>query len=985
MFNLVLWIYTVGMAQTSSGLDSLKNNVVTARNDSLRIEAYNDFFSYWIHKDLDSSRYYTAKGYELARKSGISKGISDLSVYTAYVDMRRRKFGQAHRILDEAYRLLKEKDDYKGGEFHVLNWKAYIYAEEGKTDSARHTLKEIIEVSAKEFPQNTISAYQTLGDMAHGERNYYEAISYYQKADSLCSLYQKELPVCRSVLANIGVIFKNELLQPDKALTYLTRARQSYSDNEELIMVYEVDVEIAEIYFIQKSYDKAEALLNKSLNFFREQDIVKQQVLALNVLNRIYLETGEYDKASKYLDNMHALSMELKDTFHIAGALIHKGILGTKLQRYREAEEQLGAGLELAESIADSHLQGIAYNGLTKLYGATGKYDKALRTQEGYYQLQLDKEKAINQSKLTELEARYQAEKKEQEIELLASENSLVEQQKKTQKIIFIATSGILFLGVLSVFMLYRNREKTAKKLKELDRIKTRFFSNLSHEFRTPLALISGPVEHQLSKKEMPADDELDLRLIQRNANRMMELIDQLLELSSLDNGGRKLSVGYHNLPLFIRQLLEPFQYQANNQGINFQYDITVETMAWFDREVLHKILSNLLSNAVKYTDKNGYIRIEAAQKNGNAVFTITNSSIQTQLNNEEIEHIFTRFYQSDTNKVGVGIGLSLVKELVSLSRGDITVANKDGEVCFRVTIPVTKEAVPEDEITEGHSPEISLSSSGTLQEDGEVVNAAGELINNKPVLLIVDDNADICLFVENIFSEDYQVLKAENGLTGVRKAVETIPDIIISDIMMPQKDGIYLVNTLKNDERTSHIPVILLTAKSGSHNEISGLKTGADAYMVKPFQQEKLRVIVENMLKNRHLVQQHFKETDWFGSLQGEISSKDDLFLERLRNVLADNLTEVSFNVVRFSEAMCMSRMQLHRKLKALTGQSATEFIRDQRLRLAIRLLKKSGAGISEIAYRVGFNQPAYFTTCFKEVYKVSPSEYAEQYHGDD
>ncbi|MCX2678614.1 response regulator [Galbibacter sp. EGI 63066] len=979
--NLVLWGCIICMAQTSRKLDSIKDIIATTTNDSIRIEAYNDLFPYWIHKNLDSSQFYTEKGYEQAKKSGIPKGIADLSVFTAYVDMRRENYKQAHQILDEAYRLLKKNGSYKPGEFHVLNWKSSIYFEEGKTDSAKYVLKEIVEASASEFPQNTLLAYFRMGDIASSERNFHEAISYYLKVDSLCVVYDREgASYCNSSLANIGVIFKEELLQLDKGLEYLVKGRQGYAEKGEDILVYEIDIEIAEIYFIRKQYEKAESLLRPALQFFREQGIPKNRAAALNVLGKVYLLSDRYGEAAAVLQEEYELGVKDKDTFHMASALIHKGMLSTRKGNYTEAENKLKEGVSLASRLENSYLEEVAYKGLTQLYRSTEHYKNALLSEEKWYGLQIEKEKEINQSKLSELETRYQAEKKEQEITLLTARNKLVEQQKKTQKIIFAATSGILLLGAVSIFMLYKNREKTTKKLKELDRAKTRFFSNISHEFRTPLTLISGPVEHQLSKKGLSADDELDFHLIQRNANRMMELIDQLLELSRLDAGGGRLVVGYYNLELFIRQLLEPFHYLADKQEIRFQYSITGIKMAWFDREILHKILSNLFSNAVKYTDRDGYVKVEVVQKGSNAVFWIKNTG--SQLDEADIEHIFTRFYQSDTNSGGVGIGLSLIKELVSVNHGDIAVTkNENGEVCFRVSLPVTREAFSEDEIT-GHYPsEETLPFSGTEHEDSKIINGADILADDKPLLLIVDDNADICLFVENIFKEDYRVLKAENGMTGVQKAVKTIPDIIISDIMMPQKDGISLVNTLKNDERTSHIPIVLLTAKSGSHNEISGLKTGADAYIVKPFQQEKLRVLIENLLKNRQLIQQQFRNTDLFSTTAMKVSPKDHVFIKRLKEVLAKNLTEPLFNAANFGEAMCMSRMQLHRKLKALTGQSATEFIKDQRLKLAVQLLKKSGVSISEIAYRVGFNQPAYFATCFKETFKVSPSEYAEQY----
>ncbi|MEG3659325.1 response regulator [Arenibacter palladensis] len=982
-----LCLHTVCSAQSPNKIDSLKRIISTNINDSLKIRAYTNMFPVWISNDLDSSRYYSTKGYSLAKQTKNSKGIADLSVYTAYVDIRRGSYAQAHQILDEALELLNKLNNYKPGQFHVLNWKAYAYRHESKLDSAKIMLTEIIDASASSYPQNTISAYFTLGQIANSEHKFHEAISYYQNADSLCLHYNKTMdnPTCASILANIGMIFKAPLSQYNKALDYLGKARSLYLQRRDQILVYGVDIEMAEIYYEQQEYEKAKNLLKTAVQFYKEQGIVKDQLKAMAVLNKVYLATHDYVLADQYLQNTYDLSIKIQDTFNLATTLVGMGILDTGLKRYERAEQRLNKALEYSQLVDDEDLKGWVYEELANLYLATEDYGKAYWAREGNFKWQLEKERAINQSKVSELESRYQSDKKEQEIALLTSDNKLAEQQKSSQKITFMAISGILLLGLISIYILYRNKGKVAKKLKELDGMKSRFFSNISHEFRTPLTLISGPVEHQLSKEHLQEDDKLELTLIQRNAKRMMALIDQLLELSRLDAGGQALEIGHYDLHFFMNQLVEPFRYRAQQQKLGFKSQYTGEYMAWFDKEVLYKVISNLLGNAIKYTDPQGEIAIGVYRKDERVEITVENTC--SRFNDADLPQLFTRFYQSDNHMSGVGIGLSLVKELVQFHKGNIGVEKRNGDrICFSLYLPGKRTAYSASEL-KSIDPEATQYAYTTGIKEGTFETEDEEMQNDdQPVLLVVDDNTDICLFVQNLFKHRFKVLSADNGLMGVKKAQETIPDIILSDIMMPDKDGLYLVNTLKNDERTSHIPIILLTAKSGSSNEIQGLKTGADAYVVKPFETEKLKVQVNNMLHNRRLLQQHYQDTGMFnGMLQKESISQKDRFIEHLQEVLSEHLTDPTFNAESFSRAMHMSRMQLHRKIKALTAGSTSEFLRSERLKLAKQMLYTPGITVAEVAYRSGFNQPAYFTTCFKEKYGISPSQYVGQGNTSD
>ncbi|CAN0591502.1 unnamed protein product, partial [Ectocarpus sp. 12 AP-2014] len=371
-----------------------------------------------------------------------------------------------------------------------------------------------------------------------------------------------------------------------------------------------------------------------------------------------------------------------------------------------------------------------------------------------------------------------------------------------------------------------------------------------------------------------------------------------------------------------------------------------------------------------------GEITLEVALQNKNLRIAIGNSG--DGLTNSQMKTIFNRFYQTDGQNNGVGVGLSLVKELVELHGGKINVTSELHKwTIFEVFLTVDKTKLKNAEIKKTADalplPKILDPEINELQIEETLKDT--EL----PILLIVEDNADVRILLTDTFKNDYEVVEAENGETGVLKALDIIPDIIISDIMMPIKDGIALTNTLKNDERTSHIPIILLTAKAGDKNELAGINVGVDDYITKPFNQKILKSKTASLVALRKKLQSRYSQEVILRPKDIAITSIDEKFLERVQKILDERLAESTFSIEQFSAAVHMSRMQLHRKLKALTGLSASEFIRSQRLKLAVEILKTTDINISEVGYSVGFNDHAYFSKCFKDVYNCTPSDFAD------
>ena len=507
-----------------------------------------------------------------------------------------------------------------------------------------------------------------------------------------------------------------------------------------------------------------------------------------------------------------------------------------------------------------------------------------------------------------------------------------------------------------------------AERLKQLNDYKTKLYTNLSHEFRTPLTLISAPVKKQLQGKDLTNDTREDLILVERNANQLSGLVNQLLELSKLESGFTKLKISYNNIELFLHSIVSSFVPLAVQKSLTLTSNVNVTQFAWYDPDVLEKIINNLLSNAVKYTPKGGKIIFNSEIKTGELILSVENNV--SEIKEQELAKIFDRFYQIDSNNEGFGIGLSLIKELVTLNKGTIEADYLNATaIRFLVNLPVEKELFDTNEIHEPSPQELK----NKLSKE----EATSKLLSNKEIILIVEDNADMLLFLARLFEPKYKVIKARNGKDGINSAFQYIPDVIISDIMMPKTDGITLCNTLKTDEKTSHIPIILLTAKSGEENELIGLKTGADDYILKPFNPEKIQIRVQKLIEIRNNLRMRYQQSVSLKPQDIAITATDEKFLNKLQSILDEQLVDPEFNADYFSKEIGMSRMQLHRKLAALTGLSTTAFIKSQRLKYAITLIQNSNATIAEVAYSSGFNSPSYFNKSFKDTYGKSPLDY--------
>jgi signal transduction histidine kinase/DNA-binding response OmpR family regulator len=514
--------------------------------------------------------------------------------------------------------------------------------------------------------------------------------------------------------------------------------------------------------------------------------------------------------------------------------------------------------------------------------------------------------------------------------------------------------------------------------LKETDEFKTRFYTNITHEFRTPLTVIQG-FAGQLHKQLTDPEQKRQLSLIQKNGERLVRLINRILELSKLQSGRMELNLRQADIVEFLRYLVYSYQSFAWSKGIHMNFLTDLEKLDMdFDAEKIQDVLTNLISNAIKFTPEEGRITVmlkvmPSGPQKGRLLIQVKDTG--AGMSPAELEHIFERFYQSGSVRKtgqGAGLGLSISRELLKLMGGTIEAKSKEGAgAVFSIFLPVHQQAPPG---------KIEPAIPADLDVAGEPEQRRFDtkpFDEEKPLALIVEDSYDVVAYLKMILEKDFNIVVAYDGAEGIEKAIELVPDIILSDVIMPNKDGLELCQTLKEDLRTSHIPIILATAKATVEDRLAGLKRGADAYLAKPFNQDELFLYLQNFVQLRKKLQErysHFPETAT--NSESELFEMEDAFVTRLRAIVTGHLGEEGFSATQLAREIGMSRSQLHRKLTALSGHSATAFINSIRLDKARELLLQTNLTISEIAYQVGL-EPNYFTRLFREEIGKTPSEF--------
>lgn len=966
-------IYLSGIfinAYSQSAADSILSKLPSITNDTSKLIAYRNLLFELTFDDPPLAIEYGLKAVELAHE--LSKSIDEVESLTSigYVYEIQRNGSEAFRYYHKGYELAQEIDYVKG------------------------QLDGLIGSGTSQW---------FLGNSG-------KAISFYQQAIDLAKA-NNEQPLLADANNNLGNVYL-DLDQFDKALEHYIACDELLTDDNRVKSI--VTVNIGLVHFEMNNLERAKEYFQKGIALAEGIDDLHIKAFNLQKLGLIAKSQNRFDEALEYYEACKYLYEKLSNRRDLLQVSTNIGYVYLETNQYQKAIEQFRESVNntqesdnktnychalagLSQAFINLSMFGKAKDHAGQLIVTAREIESPLQVAEGirlmsqiHYQLEdyktafefhqdlatlQDSIFSTQQNELVlSMDAKYESEKKEQEIALLNAEKRIAElnlQKQETWKNYLLIISGSIFIVALISFSQYKAKARAHKELKVMDKTKTRFFTNISHEFRTPLTLIIGPARERMNSVDTQKDKAL-FGMILRNAERLLELINQLLDLAKLDAHQMKLDLVPGDLSRFLSQLTESFDSLAIEKGIIYERAISSEgSIIPHDPDKIQKIVTNLLSNAFKFTPAGGKVEIRGTLKHNSYEIKVTDSG--SGLDAEDLKELFTRFYQaSDNAKGGTGVGLALTKELVELHKGEINVSSeKNAGTTFTVLLPVQKESVTS---INKPIPKIIIPESIDSTEDSPL----SESETDSSTILLVEDNPDVRNYLQSILEHHFDLQFAENGKIGLDLAIKTIPDLIVSDLMMPELDGIELCKKLKTDERTSHIPVVLLTAKATTVSKLEGLHTGADDYLTKPFNESELMARLNNLIDQRKALRKRFSNSLTLEPSMISITPPDETFLIKVKSIVENNLSNYEFSVEDLQQEIGMSRMQLHRKLRALTNSSASEFIRTMRLLRAAQLLKTNGVNVSEAAYRSGFNNLSYFAKCFKEKFNVPPSQYS-------
>lgn len=548
--------------------------------------------------------------------------------------------------------------------------------------------------------------------------------------------------------------------------------------------------------------------------------------------------------------------------------------------------------------------------------------------------------------------------------------------QYNHQKMYIVLFSIILLLLIGIMVYIYRTILMKRRIEEEANKAKLQFFTNISHELRTPLTLIADPVNYIIHDDNLNSQQRSMLQIVQRNVLVLTQLVSEILDFRKVQNGKMELRLSDFNLAESMKLWIKLFSASAQKKHITISMDAPDTIMLRADQDKIERICYNLLSNALKYTSEGGEISLMAKEEGGRVMISVTDNGCG--ISSDELPYIFDRFYQAKNAGRGTGIGLAIVKAFTELHHGEVSATSIEGKgSTFTIHIPVRQKGEVTNQPTEKIEQLVEPSSAEEVPNQARHID---ELIQpyqtDKPEVLIIDDNIDIRTYLRSVLSEKYNVSEAADGKAGLELARKIVPDIVLSDIMMPVMDGLAFCQQLKTDKAISHIPVILLTARSLDEQRAEGYEHGADAYLSKPFSLRLLLSRIDNLIESRKKLNQTWSkgvEDDEIGNISNEI---DKSFLKQLRKIIQENLANSDLSVEQIGDEIGLSRVQLYRKVKALTGYSPVEIVRKARLTRARHLLQTTERTVSEVAYAVGFSTPSYFSKCYKDEFGENPKK---------
>lgn len=740
---------------------------------------------------------------------------------------------------------------------------------------------------------------------------------------------------------------------------------------------------IGSAYFDLGDQAKAEEYYRHSLDYNEKAKLPLGIALCLINIGHIYETQGDDARALAQYEQAYELLSDTSDRWHWLNACFSIGKIYIKTGQLAKAWPYIDAGVRTASEINSPQHIKQAYELRSEYHHKQGSFRQSvddLRISRAYADtLQRNQETG----RLLDSRVKYETEKYARQIEELDELNR--EQEVKRKAALLLMIPVIFGLLILLSMILYKRRLERQQtiELKNLERMRSNFFTNITHEFRTPITVITGLSDHILSNiKEAECGEAKDLKAIRRQGHNLMHLVNQLLDFSRSEAGVSKPRWRHGDMVEYLQVIAEPYAQYARSKEIDlFVYSETDSLPMNFIASSIKKVMSNLLSNAIKHCPAGAKIVVHLRHEEAAGRCVIQVKDNGEGITPEHLPHIFELYYTSDaenTTHVGSGIGLALSKQLVEEAGGIISVTSTVGKGTeFTLSLPASNDLIPEEEREELAEEERTMPLAG-LDSDSENDNdvAQGKTSSAKKTILIVEDNQDVAHYMHTILAKQYTLLHASNGNEGLLMAEQHIPDLIITDVMMPEKDGYAFTADLRASVAVSHIPVIMVTAKGTTEDKLDGLMVGADAYLAKPFDERELLVRIKQLLDSRALLMKTYANA-LFQSGTASHTDHNMAFITKLSSVVNSHLSDADYFPAGLAQDMCLSESQLGRKLKAMTGHTITSFVMQARLNKAKLLLAKRDRSIKEVAFDCGFNDLSYFSRSFRKAFGYTPSQF--------
>lgn len=1023
LFSLLLYFSTTtfGFSQGSHPkIDSLVNVLKEENNKKKQIDLLNEI------SELEHSQGNSSKSHEYALKAerlaeSINYAVGRAKAFLKIGILKREK-GDIRAALDyfeKSSKYAKGNDALLYGE--ALTNIGYAYEAQNDFNNALLFYFEALEQNKKTNNKERIGvSYTNIAQVYSLQGNYINSILYFEEAFSIFEKKNDDWRIAYTA-ANLGEQY-GRLSENASALKYFYIALDYYTKSNNQEGVSWANVLIGNVYSKTKEYQKAPEYYNKALEiserlnrrndlknintslggyYFKqhehetaleyyskvlemaEEDNDKFWLAMINnFIGQVYAEQEKTDEALEYFQKSERFSTEISNDRGKYGSLRQLAHIYFKKGNYDLAHEHINKSIEYHLKTNEKNPLFDDYKLLSMINEKVGDYESALK----HYKLFKIYSDSLKQDDASRIAMKYEFERREAENEI--KKNKEIQRKNTIAYTVYIIL-GLMVLSATGMIYTFRLRNKKLKAekqnlelkqketelAKETEEFKSRFLSNISHEFRTPLTLINGHLE--ILNKDEDSKEKQRFKEMEYSGQRLLQLINQLLDLTKIEAGKYQLYFKKGNLLNEVQTYLQAFHSSSKQRNINLHIQISETAKSklksqnfLYSSEALASIINNLISNALKFTPEGGEVECSIDFTQNKLHISVKDNGLG--IPPKELPHIFNRFHQAQHNEKpiyeGSGIGLAIVKELAQLHGGDATVKNNTDSGCT-FTVWISEGKTNKDSV-EDSTLSISLSNNSNEKTPMEFTN------ENKALILVVEDQLELRKFIVNNLGEEFQFLEAENGSKGIELATNHIPDIIISDVMMPETDGYQLTKLVKENEVTSHIPVILLTAKAGQTDKIEGLTFGADDYIVKPFSISELKLRVNNRLKQQENFRKKIINDPYF--LKKENTDKlnllDQKFIKKLETVVKEEMEE-EIDVSFLADKIGLSNSQLTRKLKTLIGVTPANFIKNIKLNFALDLLR-NGYSVSETSWKIGFTDPAYFSKVFKKHFGFSPSE---------